>query len=194
MATRIFLQSTRITLETSNLRMAKEIADLYKNNYDHLREWEDIFVPEAFSAAYQKDTVKLERRRIENKTGIDLWIRKKSDGSLIGKVSVFGIIWGNFSTCIIGYKLDQDNVGFGYMSEAITRVEQFLFEDLNLHRIEINIMPKNERSLNVVKRLGYTYEGRISKYIFIGGDWQDHFRYTKTNKHWRIDFVQSVLP
>jgi ribosomal-protein-alanine N-acetyltransferase len=185
----VSLETPRLNLSTADKRMAKAISEFYLHNSDHLREWEDIKSEDYYTPYFQRRMIKQEQERMAQNTGMDFWIFLKSSGKLIGKVSVFGIIGGNFSLCVIGYKLDVDHVGFGYMTEALGSVETFLFESLNFRRIEINIIPRNQKSLNVVKRLGYELECEVKEYIYINGKWEDHYRYVKVNKKWRNVFA-----
>jgi ribosomal-protein-alanine N-acetyltransferase len=41
--------------------------------------------------------------------------------------------------------------------------------------MEICIRPENAKSLRVVEKLGFRYEGLKRRYIHINGDWRDHF-------------------
>ena len=59
----------------------------------------------------------------------------------------------------IGYVLNPEFHGKGYATEAAERVIRFGFEELMLHRIEAKFMEGNASSLNVMKKLGMTFEG-----------------------------------
>jgi ribosomal-protein-alanine N-acetyltransferase len=67
------------------------------------------------------------------------------------------------------------------MTEALERAISFAFEDMRLHRIEANIMPKNARSIRVVEKLGFVNEGLSRKYLKIAGSWEDHIHYVLLN-------------
>ena len=41
--------------------------------------------------------------------------------------------------------------------------------------MEICIRPENAKSLRVVEKLGFRYEGLKRRYIHINGDWRDHY-------------------
>ncbi|CZS09951.1 ribosomal-protein-S5-alanine N-acetyltransferase [Clostridioides difficile] len=81
---------------------------------------------------------------------------------------------GVFLSCYLGYKLDQDEINQGYMTEAIQKGIDIIFNEYGLHRIEANVMPKNQRSLRVTEKLGFYNEGIAQKYLKINGIWEDH--------------------
>lgn len=181
----IYLESQRLHITTATYRMAGSILEFYIRNTRHLSEWEDVKDSGFYTLAQQRANIRAENARLRNATGIDLWLTDKQTGEICGKVAVFGIISGNFALCVIGYKLDEEHVGKGLMTEALRRIEEFLFDELHLRRIEINIMPRNSRSIAVVTRLGYQLECEIKEYIRINGVWEDHLRYVKVNEGYR---------
>jgi ribosomal-protein-alanine N-acetyltransferase len=77
--------------------------------------------------------------------------------------------------------MDGAEINHGYITEALRRAIRFAFEDLQLHRIEANIMPKNVRSIRVVEKLGFVNEGLSRKYLKIAGVWEDHVHYVLLN-------------
>ena len=70
------------------------------------------------------------------------------------------------------------------MYEALETAIQYMFEQQNLHRIMANYMPSNEKSSALLKRLGFTIEGKAKKYLFINGCWEDHILTSLTNDQW----------
>ncbi|HZK24550.1 MAG TPA: GNAT family N-acetyltransferase [Oscillospiraceae bacterium] len=81
---------------------------------------------------------------------------------------------GAFQSCHLGYKLSEAQINQGLLTEALAEVINYAFTELRLHRIEANIMPGNKRSLWVVEKLGFYYEGLAKKYLKINGSWEDH--------------------
>jgi [ribosomal protein S5]-alanine N-acetyltransferase len=71
--------------------------------------------------------------------------------------------------------------GKGLMNEALTEMIRFAFEELQLHRIMANYVPTNERSGQVLRRLGFAVEGYARDYLFIGGKFRDHELTSLTN-------------
>jgi len=60
----------------------------------------------------------------------------------------------------IGYAITNESAKQkGYMSEAIQRIIQYGFEEMDLYRIEACISPKNTPSVRLAAKNGFTYEG-----------------------------------
>ena len=73
----------------------------------------------------------------------------------------------------IGYVLHRDYWGKGIMTEAVKRVIQFGFEQMNLVRIEAVCLPENTGSYRVMEKSGLQYEGTLRKARVIKGQNQD---------------------
>jgi ribosomal-protein-alanine N-acetyltransferase len=63
-------------------------------------------------------------------------------------------------------------------------VLRFAFEQLALHRMEVNIVPRNRASRRVAEKLGLREEGVSRAYLQIRGRWEDHVRYAMTADEW----------
>ena len=101
---------------------------------------------------------------------------------IIGTANLRNIVRGALQGCHLGYGLAPSAVGKGYMTEAVTRIVEIGFVDYGLHRIEVNIMPRNSRSLSVAERCGFLREGFSPHYLRINGVWEDHVRFARTNE------------
>ena len=55
----------------------------------------------------------------------------------------------------VGYSLEPAHWGHGYVSEALQAIQQFGFEVMGLERIEALVWEHNDRSIQVLERLGY---------------------------------------
>ena len=53
------------------------------------------------------------------------------------------------------------------MNESLNHFIKFVFEELNFHRIEAQTYIGNERSINVLKRLGFSKEGQLRQNFLI---------------------------
>ncbi|MBG9564861.1 GNAT family protein [Brevibacillus agri] len=61
----------------------------------------------------------------------------------------------------IGYFLAEAHWGKGFASEAVQMVVRFLMEEVNVNRIQAEVMPKNEPSKQVLRKNGFTLEGTL---------------------------------
>jgi ribosomal-protein-alanine N-acetyltransferase len=102
------------------------------------------------------------------------------DDRFVGQLTVGGITWGSQRGAHMGYWVDRRFAGRGIMPAAVAMATDHAFNELGLHRIEINIRPENLPSRRVVEKLGFREEGMRVRYLHIAGDWRDHLCYALT--------------
>ncbi len=151
-------------------------------NKSFLEQWEPKRDPEYFKIESIEKMLESEKQTADAMQALSLYIFRKDDGKLIGNVKLSSIVYGIFLSCFTGYKLDKDEQGKGYMTEALSEAIRIGFEEYGLHRIEANIMPRNKASKKVVKKLGFKKEGKAKKYLKINGIWEDHIHYVLLNE------------
>jgi len=118
------------------------------------------------------------------------------DGTLVGEINLSGIQRGPFQSAHVGYWIDQAYAGQGLVPEALVLVLRLALEDLNLHRVEVAIVPRNRASRRVVEKLDLRDEGTARDYLQIRGQWEDHVRYGITVDEWfarREEFTAKFL-
>lgn len=97
-----------------------------------------------------------------------LWgIQIKKTGQLIGTMSVVDM-QEKTGTLHIGYCIGVPWWNQGYTSEALSRVIQFLFDEVGALRIESQHDPDNPHSGQVMAKCGLVYEGTLRK-----ADWSN---------------------
>ena len=93
---------------------------------------------------------------------------------LIGTIGLYQVIRGPRQSALLGYSLDQEHNGKGYMTQAANLVVNYAFDILKLHRIEAGVMPHNIGSIRVLEKAGFHKEGVARKSVEINGRWEDH--------------------
>ena len=73
----------------------------------------------------------------------------------------------------IGYVLNPAYWGKGIAAEAVTRVMDFGFTELNAHRIEAKYIIGNSQSRRVMEKCGMQFEGVRRSSMFIKGAYRD---------------------
>lgn len=77
----------------------------------------------------------------------------------------------------IGYALDSEFRGYGYMVEAVERILEFGFDELNMHRIWATCDVKNEKSWRVMEKARLRREGIMRGDKIILGERRDSYLY-----------------
>jgi len=101
-------------------------------------------------------------------------------GEICGVINLSEIVRGSFQSAYLGYYALVPHAGKGFMSAGLELVLGCAFGELGLHRVEANIQPKNQRSIELVKRAGFRCEGLSRRYLKIAGRWRDHERWAMT--------------
>jgi ribosomal-protein-alanine N-acetyltransferase len=106
------------------------------------------------------------------------------NGRFAGELTLSSIQRGPLQSAFVGYWIDESLAGRGYVPEAVVTLMQYGFETLRLHRLEVNIIPRNASSLRVVEKLNLRREGVAERYLEIDGVWEDHARFAITAEEW----------
>lgn len=122
--------------------------------------------------------------RVDTPRNRGFLICRKEDDRLVGVVNLNEIIRGALHGAFVGYWGVSGFAGKGYMTEGLAQAIDLAFGELQLHRLEVNIQPGNERSIALAKRLGMRMEGFSPRYLFIAGDWRDHERWAVVKEEW----------
>jgi len=116
----------------------------------------------------------------EQDRSLCLFIAAKTEPDrVLGAINLRNVVRGALMSGTIGYGLAPDAVGHGYMTESVRRLVEIAFDELNLHRVEINVMPRNAPSIAVAERSGFVREGLSPRYLQINGRWEDHIRFAR---------------
>ena len=109
---------------------------------------------------------------------------RDGDGTVIGTCTLAHLDAAN-RRAEIGFALASEHHGNGYMGEALTALLEFAFGDLDLHRIEADVDPRNGPSIRVLERLSFQREGLLRERWLVGGGAQDSLFYGLLRSEWR---------
>ena len=127
-------------------------------------------------------------KRVERHDHDGLLVIDKASDAIAGCININNIIRGTFLSATLGYYVTAAFAGRGYMREGLALAVEHAFRNLGLHRLEANIQPENQRSIELVRHCGFRKEGLSPQYLFIAGAWRDHERWT------RLDSRPSLHP
>jgi ribosomal-protein-alanine N-acetyltransferase len=115
---------------------------------------------------------------------LGFFVRRVADRRLAAVINLNEPVMAAFHSAYLSYYADAACAGQGYVSEAIALVIDEAFGKLDFHRLEANVQPGNERSLALVRRLGFRREGFSPRYLQVDGVWRDHERWAILADEW----------
>jgi ribosomal-protein-alanine N-acetyltransferase len=167
-AFRIFPQ-----LETRNLLLrsiepadAEAIYNIFAD--DEVTKFYDL---ETFSDIEQAtQLIERMRNRFQRKEAIRWGIAGKAEPTIIGTCgyTLMSSLRGG-----LGYDLARAYWRQGIMTEALTAILKFGFEELGLNRVEALVMLDNTASVHLLHKLGFQEEGILREYAFFKGRFHD---------------------
>ena len=73
----------------------------------------------------------------------------------------------------VGFALNRSHWGQGLMTEVVSSMIDFAFDELDLHRLEADSDTENAGSLTLLEKLGFQHEGMFRQRWRVYGEWQD---------------------
>ena len=176
------IETQRLIITTAREKYALRLAEYYDKN----RTWFDPYeVPKKesyYTAQYQLSSMQFEIREMEKHNAMYYYVFLKSEpGRIIGTISYSRIRQLPYKSTIFGYDFDHDVWGNGYATEACNATNRQIFDEFQLHRIEARVSTDNTRSIKMLERMGFVFEGQEYQSVFIQGAFRDHLRYALLN-------------
>jgi len=113
---------------------------------------------------------------IEKASGISnvaFTIWHNQDQVPIGYILLFDIHWIN-QTAEIGILIGEKQYwNQGYGSEAVELICRYGFSELHLNKLRAVVAAKNEGSLHIFKKLGFSSEGCLKSEVYTDGEYLD---------------------
>lgn len=180
------LQTDRLQLRVPELSDIPEVIRYYRENEGHLGRFDIQRPVDFYTEKYWSERIPIVHQAYRSDQGLRLYLfDRRTEKEMIGTLEFSQIVRGVFQACYLGYGIGAKSEGKGLMFEALTAAIGHAFDEMNLHRIMANHLPDNERSANLLRRLGFVREGVAQQYLRIGGVWRDHILNSLTNLHWK---------
>lgn len=176
------MENDYIRLVPADPSLAEQVADYYRRNRNFLESFEPKREESFFTPEHQREILEKEMRGFRDRTAFRFYITPvEQPEKIIGAIGLSQVVWGAFRSAFLGYKLDESCVDRGYMTMAVGMLARYAFDEVGLHRIEANVMPRNTASLRVLEKNAFLNEGISRYYLNINGRWEDHIHMVKIN-------------
>jgi ribosomal-protein-alanine N-acetyltransferase len=164
---------------------AEAMARLLRANRSFLEPW-DPDRPESFyTAGGQRDVIAAGLAERDAGSAWSFGIFEQGTDEMAGRIALSSIVRGAWQSANVGYWVVEGRNGLGYATEALGGAVTFAFDELQLHRVQAAVMPRNVASTRVVEKNGFRREGLAERYLLIGERWEDHaiFAITREERH-----------
>ncbi|WEV67804.1 GNAT family protein [Bifidobacterium sp. ESL0769] len=138
----------------------------------------------------------LQRQRNDEASGAGALFVIEYQMAIIGQISVGAICYGSMRSGNIGYWIDQQHAGHGVAPLAVAMLADWaMFSPTGprLHRLEISMLPENQRSRRVAEKLQAHHEGIRFKSMYIHNQWRDHDVYSLLAEDAPLGFTRRLL-
>jgi ribosomal-protein-serine acetyltransferase len=160
---------------------AEAIFAATERNRAHLGEWlpwvEKTHSPQDVREFIGRVRTQFEENRSPN---AGIWI----EGELAGCLGCHIVDYEN-RNCSIGYWLDGARQGQGIVTRCCTVLLDYLFGELQVHRVDIRCGTGNIRSCAIPERLGFAREGIAREAQWVGNRWVDLVIWSLLEAEWR---------
>jgi [ribosomal protein S5]-alanine N-acetyltransferase len=171
------IESEKVTLRTPQMADYPAWAELRAQSREFLAPWEPLWATDELSRASFRRRVRHYLRDLREDVGYALFIFAVSTGALVGGLTLCNVRRGVTQSCTLGYWIGAQYANQGYMTAAVRAVVPFVFDSLELHRLEAACLPTNTASIRLLEKTGFKREGLARRYLRINGVWQDHLLY-----------------
>ena len=171
------IESERVMLRTPQMSDYPAWAELRASSREFLVPWEPRWAMDELTRASFRRRVRHYQRDLREDIGYALFIYSVVTGGLVGGVTLCNVRRGVTQSCTLGYWIGAQYAQQGYMTAAVRAVVPYVFDSLDLHRLEAACLPTNTASMRLLEKTGFRREGLARRYLRINGGWQDHLLY-----------------
>ncbi|MBN8456227.1 MAG: GNAT family N-acetyltransferase [Verrucomicrobia bacterium] len=152
---------TRPTLETDRLCLrpfaAADASDVQRLAGDRAVADTTLNIPHPYEDGVAEDWIGRHQGTFVEGKGAHFAITLKTEGTLVGAISLMGMVAGHQAE--LGYWIGRPYWNKGYCTEAGRAVVAYAFSDLGLIRVHCCHLHRNPASGRVMQKIGMSHEG-----------------------------------
>ncbi|TCW00051.1 ribosomal protein S5-alanine N-acetyltransferase [Biostraticola tofi] len=181
---KVRLVTDRLVVRLAHERDAWRLADYYTDNREYLKPWEPIRDDSHCHPSGWQSRLGLISELHRQGSAYYFLLLDPQENEVYGVANFSNVLRGSFHACFLGYSIGEKWQGQGLMFEALQTAIRYMQRQQHMHRIMANYMPHNQRSGNLLARLGFEREGYAKEYLLIDGIWRDHVLTALVNPSW----------
>lgn len=171
-------ETQRLLLKIIGPDYARDVLQFYLNDKELFEKYESDRTPNFYSESHQQTILQVEYGLALKMQQIRFYVfLKENPNQIIGTVCLYHVS-NTYSHAELGYKFSTEFHHKGYASEAVEKLIDIAFMELNLHRITAHVQEENLPSIRLLKGMGFEVEGVCRDYLYLHGAWRDHIQYS----------------
>ena len=142
-------------------------------------------IPHPYLDGMAEDWISKHGEAFAKLEGLTLAITRKSDGSVVGAISLIGIADGHRAE--LAYWIGKPYWNQGFCTEAGRAVVRFAFRDLGLLRVHAWHFGRNPASGRIMRKLGMRHEGTLRQHVRKWDECEDLELYGILKQEWAAE-------
>lgn len=123
---------------------------------------------------------------------LEFIFRVETGNITVGEVRIKNIRWFNRKGELSIF-LDSEYRNKGYGKEILKEILRFVFEKMNLHRVEAEVNESNSAGSRLVEGLGFKREGILREAKYTKGSYENIIRYGLLKKEYQFNKKENIL-
>ena len=174
------IETKRIILKKYKAGDGKVFYNVIEKNRDRMIDSFPVMLSNTHDEVNAEYYVRKKIEEWDEQSAFNFGIWLKENEEYIGHISVKNIDWV-IPRGEIAYIISGEYEGKGIMTEALTTIIKFGFENLSINRLFLRIMTNNTRSYRLAERCGFIREGILRKdHKTYNGELVDLYHYGMT--------------
>lgn len=166
------------------IRLARQndvmsIVDYCSRNRKFHTPWEPLRPKGYYTSSFWKLQVDRNLDDFHHGRAVRLYVFHEQGSEILAYISFTNFVRGAGHFCTLGYNIDEQLQGRGLMLQCVPKSLDYVSQNLGIHRVMANYMPRNLRSAKLLKRIGFVVEGYARDFLMINGKWEDHIMSAK---------------
>lgn len=171
-------ETRRLVLKILEPDYANKVLRFYLDDKELFEKYESDRCSNFYTEEYQRNVLHLEYGLALKLRQVRFYVfLKENPDQIIGTICLYDIA-SVYSKADLGYKFSSRFHHMGYASEAVEKVLDIAFIELNIHRICAHVLEENLPSIRLLEGLGFEKEGICRDYLCFHGVWKDHLQYS----------------
>ena len=171
----------RILLRVPQAGDGEVLFEGMKETFDQLQQWMNPWAKELGTVDTAEATCRRAQARFLLREDIMILAFEKDSNNFVGASGLHRFDW-TLRRFEIGYWVRANAQGKGYATEITNALTRFAFKQLEARSVMIGHAAGNDRSKNVIRKLGFELEGHAKlAHELPNGDIVDEFTYSRTD-------------